>query len=287
MRVYISVDLEGVNGICHSSHTQPGEPAYERGVQLMHNELNAVIRGAREGGATEVVVNDSHWDMRNVRPELLEPGTHLLTGWQKPYSMVSGIKGSGEALPLSEGNFDVAFFLGYHAKAGDQRGVLSHTYRSQVFLDVQLNGISVGETGINAALAGHFGVPVGLITGDDVVCAEATALLGPLKCVTVKKALSRYAAIFRPYQEVLDELKQAAISTLSDRSHWKLYKSTLPATFKITTIDPAMADAAELLPMVRRLDGRTVEFSHEDYSVLFRLMLAIGALGASRRDPHF
>jgi len=276
MRVYISVDLEGINGVCHSSHTQPGEPGYERGVQLMHAETNAVIQGARAGGATEVIVNDSHWDARNLRTELLEPGTTLVTGWQKPYSMVSQVSGN-----------DCAFFIGYHCMAGKARAVLSHTYRAQVFYDVKLNGKSVGETGLNAALAAHFKVPVALVTGDDATCEEANDELPGVKTVTVKHAVSRYAAIFRPHQDVLNELKQAAMSALKDQKFWKLYNTALPATLTVTTIDTAMADAAELLPMVKRVNDRTVELTHDDYSVLFRLMLAIGALGASRRDPHF
>jgi len=287
MRVYISVDLEGINGVCHSSHTQPGEPGYERGVQLMHAETNAVIKGAREAGATEIVVNDSHYDMRNLRSELLEPGTSIVTGWQKPYSMVSGVSGNVAGIAISEKPFDCAFFVGYHAMAGKARAVLSHTYRAQVFFDVKLNGESVGETVLNAALAGHHGVPIALVTGDDAVCEEATAQLGPVPCVAVKTAVSRYAAVFRPHLEVLSDLKQGAFRALSDRSQWKLYKAAKPSILTITTIDTAMADAAELLPMVKRVSDRTVELSHDDYSILFRLMLAVGALGASRRDPHF
>lgn len=289
MRVYISVDLEGINGICHSSHTQPGEPGYERGVQLMHAETNAVIQGARAGGATDIVVNDSHWDMRNLRTELLEPGTSIVTGWQKPFSMVSGVSGNVAGLPINtmDKPFDCAFFIGYHCRAGVARGVLSHTYRAQVFYDVKLNGESVGETALNAALAAHYGVPIALVTGDDALCEEATAQLNGVNCVAVKQAVSRYAAIFRPHQDVLSDLKAAAKRVLKDRSNWKLYNLALPATLTVTTIDTAMADAAELLPMVKRLSDRTVELSHDDYSVLFRLMLAIGALGASRKDPHF
>jgi D-amino peptidase len=287
MRVYISVDLEGINGICHSSQTQPNEPGYARGIELMHAETNAVIRGARKGGATEVVVNDSHWDMRNIRQELLEPGTTVVTGWQKPFSMVSGVSGKIGETSLGDGNFDVAFFVGYHGMAGKARAVLSHTYRAQVFLEVKLNGQPVGETGLNAALAGHFGVPIGLVTGDDAVCEEATALLGALECVAVKKAISRYAASFRPQQEVLNDLEAAAERVLKNKQKWRLFKSTPTSTLLITTIDPAMADAAELLPSIRRLSDRTIEVTHDDYSVLFRLMLAIGALGASRKDPYF
>jgi len=277
MRIYMSVDLEGVNSIVHSSQTQPGEPGYERAVQLMHQEANAVIQGALAAGATSIVVNDAHWDMRNLRPELLLAPAVLITGWQKPFSMVSGINGRAEA----------AMFVGYHSRAGTARGVLSHTYRAQVFLDIKLNGQSVGETGLNAALAGWFGVPVALVSGDDAVCDEATKLLGPIACVPVKTAVSRYSAVCRAQEEVLASLRQKAEQCLQNPASWQLYKPPSPSTLTITMTDTAMADGAELLPMVKRTSDRDVEITDDDYSVLFRLMLAIGAIGASRKDPYF
>lgn len=287
MKIYISADLEGIGGICHSSQTQPGEPGYERAIALMHDEVNAVIRGARSQGASEVVVNDSHWDMRNLKSERLEPGTVLVSGWQKPYSMVAGIPGAAGLAFVTSGQFDAAYFVGYHAMAGTARGVLSHTYRAQVFLDIQLNGQPVGETGLNAALAGWYGVPVAFVSGDDAVCEEAEGFLGSIHCVTVKKAVSRYSAVFLPQAEVLAQLETTAGQALKDRSGWRLYRPPSPSTLAITLTDTAMADAAELLPMVRRLTDRQIELSHDDYSVLFKLMLAIGAIGASRKDPYF
>lgn len=277
MHVYLSVDLEGMNGVMHSSQTQPGEPGYERAIALMHQETNAVIEGALEAGAKSVLVNDSHWDMRNLRPELLAPGATLLSGWQKPFSMVSGLTDQVSA----------ACFVGYHSRAGTARGVLSHTYRAQVFFDVKLNGQSVGETGLNAALAGWFGVPIALVTGDDAACNEATELLGPVACVPVKTAVSRYSAVSSPQSEVLERLRSKAKEALKNREGWRLFRPPSPSTLSITMFDPAMADGAELLPMVKRTDDRTVEFSADDYSVLFKLMLAVGVIGASRRDPYF
>lgn len=278
MRVYISADLEGVNGVVHSSQTQPGEPGYERAVDLMHAELSAVIEGARSGGADEVVVADAHWDARNLRHELLPEGTTLLTGWQRPYSMMSGIHA---------GSFDCIFFTGYHARAGVARGVLSHTYRAKVFLEVCLNGIPVGETGLNAALAGRFGVPVALVTGDDAACAEATELLGGVRSVAVKQAVSRYSAFCQSQDVTIASLRAAAARALSDKGLWRLFVPPSPSTLSITLACPSMADGAELLPQVTRVSDSSIEVSDADYSVLFKLMLAIGVLGASRRDPHF
>ncbi len=279
MRAYISVDLEGVNGILHSSQTQPNEPGYGRALELMHEETNAVIEGLLAGGVDDILVNDSHWDMRNLHIEKLHQhhGVAVRSGWQKPFSMVSGIDPA-----------DFAVFVGYHARAGHATGVLSHTYRAQIFFEVKLNGQPVGETGLNAALAGHFGVPVALVTGDDCVCEEARTLLGNIVTAQVKTAVSRYAAVFNPHQENLKLLKKKAQEAASNKAHWQLFQAKGGAAeIEITFFDPSMADAAELIPQVKRLSARTVSLHGDDYASNFRLMLAVGALGASRRDPYF
>lgn len=287
MKIYISADLEGVNGIVHSSQTQPEEPGYERSVTLMHKELSAVIEGIYSaGGVTDIFVADAHWDGRNLRQELLPKGVSLISGWQRPFSMMSGVAGKIASKQVVDRGFDGVFFVGYHARSGSACAVLSHTYRAQVFLDVKLNGVSVGETGLNAALAGYFGVPVAFLSGDDAACNEARNLLGSLTCVPVKKAISRYSAVFPPQIETLESLRHGAIEAIQKRDYWNIFNPPRPSTLTITLFDPAMADAAELLPEVKRVDDRIVEFSHDDYSVLFRLFLAIGVLGASRKDPY-
>lgn len=288
MRIYISADLEGVNGIVHSSQTQPGEPGYERGVQLMHQEVNAVIEGIQAAGATEIYVADAHWDARNLRIELLSPGVHLISGWQRPFSMVSGVSGSIGNKKLVDNSFDGAFFVGYHARSGVACGVLSHTYRAQVYVDIRLNGVSVGETGLNAALAGFHGVPMAFLSGDDTACAEAHDLLGPrLTTVAVKRAISRYSAVCRPAGESLAALRQGAMEAMNKRDYWSVYTLPKPITISMTMFDPSMADAAELLPQVKRVDDRTVEITEDNYSVLFKLMLACGVLAANRKDSYF
>jgi D-amino peptidase len=282
MKAYISVDLEGINGIIHSSQTQPTEPGYSRALGLMHDETNAVIKGLLRAGVSEIVVNDSHWDMRNLHLERLhsDKAVYLRSGWQKPFSMVSGLNES-DCRP------DFTVFLGYHARAGHATGVLSHTYRAQIFFDVLLNGTPVGETGLNAALAGHFGVPVALVTGDDVVCAEAHELLGNIITCQMKEAVSRYSAVFPDYQSTLAKLEETAFTAAQQKENWQLFQAATPAKITITMFDPAMADAAELIPQIKRLGSRQIEIESTDYSQAFRLMLAVGALGASRKDPHF
>lgn len=279
MRAYISVDLEGINGVCHSSQTQPGEPGYERSIKLMHQETNAVIEGLVKAGCTDILVNDSHWDMRNLRIEQLHPKAHLTSGWQKPFSMVSGVHAAEKP--------DFACFIGYHARSGCATGVLSHTYRAQVFRDVRINDVLVGETGLNAYLAGAFGVPIALITGDDALAKECTELMGEVSCVVVKQAVSRYSACFKPQEEVLKHLEDCARIAAINKKGWNLLKPPAPAKLTITLADTSMADACELIPNVKRLNDRDVEFEDQDYKAVFRVMLALGALGASRKDPFF
>ena len=276
MRIYLSVDMEGIHGIVHSIQTQPGERGYETALRWMHEDVNAVAEAAFEAGAKEVYINDSHWDMKNLNPDLVHPKCHLISGWHKPYSMVTGVRGHQAAL-----------FVGYHAKVGTAKGILSHTYRAKVFFDVRLNGVSVGEAGLNAALAGWFNVPIALVTGDTAACVETKTLIGDIHSVVVKDGVSRYAGVCFPREDVLASLRDTTIKALKDQNSWKLYKPSAPYTIGITMVDPAMADAAELLPIIKRTGDRDIEITHDDFSKAFQTMLAVGALGQSRIDNWF
>ncbi len=186
MKVYISADMEGTSGIVHSDQTDPAHPEYQRCRQWMLGEVNAAVEGALKGGAKEVLVNDSHWNMRNLLIDELHPEAVLLSGAPKPYSMMAGI----------DQGFDAVFFTGYHARAGSSFANIDHTYNGpDTVQGVWLNGIEVGEYGINAALAGYYGVPVALMTGDQTACAQAKELLGAdLETVVVKEATGRVSA---------------------------------------------------------------------------------------------
>src|SRR2546422_9501739 len=180
--------MEGIAGVVHESQTDPVDPRataeYARFRRLMTAEANAAVEGALAAGATKVLVNDSHWFMRNLLAEELHPGAELLSGDPKPSSKVQGI----------EDVFDAALFIGYHARAGTRTAILDHTYADRV-AEVRLNGRAVGELGLNAALAGAHGVAVALVSGDAALAAEAKQLLGDaVTTVVVKQAVSRHAA---------------------------------------------------------------------------------------------
>lgn len=189
-KVYISVDLEGISGINGDDQTSAGQAEYARGRKLMAEDANAAIRGAFAGGATEVVVNDSHGGQRNLLPEDLDPRARLISHSFKRHGMVEGLDES----------FDSILFIGYHARAGAARGLFAHT-GSGVVRDLQLNGVAVGEGGINAAMAAWYGVAVALVTGDDTAVEEVKALVPGVKGVTVKRAINTRAVELLPLAE--------------------------------------------------------------------------------------
>jgi D-amino peptidase len=198
-KVYISVDLEGISGINGDDQTSAGQPEYARARKLMAEDANAAIRGAFEGGASDVLVNDSHGGQRNLLPEDLDPRARLITHSFKRHGMMEGLDES----------FDAVIFVGYHAKADSPRGLFAHT-GSGVVRDLQINGRSVGEGGMNAALAAWFGVPVVAASGDDVAVAEIRESVPAVRGVVVKRALNVRAAELKPLQAARREIQEAA-----------------------------------------------------------------------------
>lgn len=198
-KVYISVDMEGISGVNGDDQTSAGQPEYGRARKLMAEDANAAIRGAFEGGATDVLVNDSHGSQRNLLPEDLDPRARLISHSFKRHGMMEGLDES----------FDAVIFVGYHAKADAPRGLFAHT-GSGVVRDLQINGRSVGEGGTNAALAAWFGVPVVSISGDDVAIAEVKESVAGVRGVAVKRAINIRAVELKPLQTAHKEIQDAA-----------------------------------------------------------------------------
>src|SRR5262245_24475255 len=183
-KVFLSFDMEGVAGIVDWDQCVGQGAAYEIGRRLTLGEVNAAIDGAVDAGATELLVNDSHWTMQNLPPDELHGGAGYLSGRHKPLYMMQGLDAS----------FDGAFYVGYHGSISGSSAILSHTYNPAVVSHVELNGVRVGESGINALVAMHHGVPVGLITGDRQTAEETEKLLPEAERVIVKESVSRFAA---------------------------------------------------------------------------------------------
>lgn len=198
-KVYISVDMEGISGVNGDDQTAAGQAEYGRARKLMAEDANAAIRGAFDGGATDVLVNDSHGGQRNLLPEDLDPRARLISHSFKRHGMMEGLDES----------FDAVIFVGYHAKADAPRGLFAHT-GSGVVRDLQINGQSVGEGGMNAALAAWFGVPVVAVSGDDVAIAEVKAVVPGIRGVAVKRAINIRAVELRPLAMARREIQEAA-----------------------------------------------------------------------------
>lgn len=199
VKVYISVDMEGISGLNGDDQLSAGQPEYGRARKLMAEDANAAIRGAFEAGATEVVVNDSHGRMRNLLPEDLDPRASLISHNFKQYGMMEGLDES----------FHAVIFVGYHAKANSPRGLFAHT-GSGVVRDLQINGKSVGEGGMNAALAAWYGVPVVAVSGDDAAVAEIKELVPNVLTATVKRAINIRAVELKPLPVARKEIQEAA-----------------------------------------------------------------------------
>lgn len=278
MRIYVSVDMEGLAGVAHPHQVVFGRDGidrtdYDRSRALMAGETNAAIEAAFEGGAREVVVNDSHWQMRNLRAEDLAEGARLIIG-DKPLSMTQGIGGPGD------GAFDGAAFIGYHAGAGHPSGVIGHTYSSATVLEVRVNGLPHNEAGLNAIRLGHHGVPVILVAGDDALAGEVEQLLPWVERVVVKRALGSQVAESMSPHEAKVAIREGMRRALGRLGEMRTYEPVLPLAGEIDFRLPTMADYAAVLPGVERLAPRTVGFGAPDGDAFFRLFLSLTRLAA-------
>lgn len=267
MRVYLSVDMEGLAGVSHPAQTYFGRDGvdradYDRSRGLMAGETNAAIQGALAAGATEVVVNDSHWQMRNLRAEDLDPEARLIIG-DKPYSMTEGI-----------GRFDAAAFIGYHAGAGHPVGVIGHTYSSVAIMEVRIDGVPHNEAGLNALRLAEHGVPVVLVAGDDALAGEIEQLLPWAERVVVKRALGAHVAESLSPERAQSEIRDAMGRALARLGEMQLYRRQGPIRCEIDLRQPVMADYVSVMPVIERVGPRTVAFEADDGETLFRWFVA-------------
>ena len=279
MRVYLSVDMEGLAGVAHPHQVVHGRDAidrvdYDRSRALMAGETNAAVEAALAAGADEVVVNDSHWQMRNLRAEDLHPAARLIIG-DKPFSMTQGI-GRGRDEP-----FDAAAFIGYHAGAGHPTGVIGHTYSSASVLELRVEDVPHNEAAINALRLGHFGVPVVLVAGDDALAGEVEALLPWAERVVVKQAHG-----YGVGESLSPEAARTAIGdgmrrALARLNQMPIYRPEPPLRAELDFRLPSMADYAAVLPAVDRIGPRTVGFRAHDGDALFRTFISLVRLAAT------
>jgi D-amino peptidase len=270
-KIYISADMEGLAGVVTDEQLGPTGFEYERFRRFMTEEVLAAIEGARAAGAGEILVSDSHGNGQNLLIEMIPDDVEVVRSWPRPLMMMEGIDDS----------FDGAIFIGYHAGTTNPDGVRAHTMSSARLADVRINGVSVPEAGINAAIAGHFGVPVIMLSGDDAIAAEARAIIGGIETAVVKQAISFHAA-----RTLTPAAAQALIRDSAERAvlridEFRPYTPQTPITAEVRFKNYRPSQLLALLPMFERPDAHSVRFTGIDMlevSRVFEFILDFGAV---------
>jgi D-amino peptidase len=273
MKILIATDMEGITGVTTWDQVTPGHAEYARFRRLMTQDVNAAVRGVFDGGADEVVIADGHWNGSNILVEELDSRARLNTGSPSPFSMMQGIDDS----------VDGVMFVGYHARNGSPNAILDHTWSSRTVANVWLNDSLTGEYGLNAAVAGHFGVPVIMVSGDQTACAQVTELLGDVETAVVKQASSRFAA-----ECLAPQVTQETICLSAERAVQRLAEGSVPDPFVVDTpvtvtvefFTSDMADRATRIPFTKR-EGTSVSLTAPEMTSVYNgframVMLALG-----------
>lgn len=262
LKIYISADMEGVVGVVTDEQLGPSGFEYERYREFMTAEVNAAIEAATESGATEIVVSDSHGNGQNLLIEKLPKNVLLIRSWPRPLMMMQGI----------DETFDGVIFLGYHSSTSNTEGVRAHTMSSARFADVRLNGISMSEAGMNAAIAGHFGVPVVMISGDDATVREATSLLGNIEGAVVKWAYGFHSAKTLMPEAAYHLIRDKVRIAIRRIKEFKPYKLSTPLRLEVRFKNYRPSEILSYLPIVERVDSHSIRFVGKDITEVSRFL---------------
>jgi D-amino peptidase len=261
-KIFVSVDMEGIAGVVSNEQLGPPGFEYERFRQFMTEETSVALAAAREAGATEFVVSDSHGNMQNLLVEKLPKDVLVVRSAPRPLMMMQGLDES----------FDGVIFIGYHASTTNPEGVRAHTMSSATLADVRLNGVSVPEAAFNAAIAGHFGVPVLAITGDDVIVKEARGLLGDVEGAVVKWAYGFHSAKTLTPEAARDVIREKVKAAMARRGSFRPYVVKTPVELEVRFKNYRPAEVLSYLPIVKRVDAHAVRFVGRDMLEVSRFM---------------
>jgi len=265
MKLFLSTDFEGTSGIVAWEQIMEGQAEYAQGRKLLTDEVNAVITGAQDAGASAFVVNDAHSVMRNLHPQDLAGRATLITGRHKPLYMMQGLDDS----------FDGACFVSYHGSIGAEHAVLSHTYNPGAIWEVRINGEVVGESGLNALVAAHYGVPIIFVSGDEATANEAQLVAPEAEKVIVKQSLGRFAAAHIHPAIACEMLRAGAARAVQNISAMLPPSFTLPVTIEVTFLVADMAEMACWIRDVERVSARTVQLVGENLLDLYRTFVTV------------
>ncbi|WP_035803199.1 M55 family metallopeptidase [Kitasatospora mediocidica] len=271
MKIFISSDMEGTAGVADWEQCRATGPSYPYFCELLQGEVNAAIEGAMTGGADAFLVNDSHGAMANLRPDALAGRARYLSGRHKPLYMMQGLDAS----------FDAVFFVSYHGSMGGPSSVLSHTYNPRAIAEARLNGVPVGESGINALVALGHGVPVVLITGDPTTAEEARPFVPGIHAAVVKTSVSRYAADSMHPEEARELIRATALEAVRGLPQAAPPAIELPARLDIRLRNADLAEMATWITGVVRDDELSVHITDDDPIRLYRTFVAMVLLTRS------
>jgi len=250
LKVYISADMEGVVGTVTSDQLGPAGFEYQRFREIMTAEVNAAIEAARAAGATEILVSDSHGNGENLLMERLPSDIELVRSWPRPLGMMEGI----------DSTFDAVLFIGYHASTSNPHGVRAHTMSSANLTALRLNGQNMPEAGVSAAIAGDFGVPVVMLSGDDAIAEEARALLGDLETAVTKRAISFHSARTLMPDASYALIREKVAAALGRLDDFRAYRLQGPISLEISFKNYVPAEVLAYLPDVERVDSHTIRY---------------------------
>lgn len=263
-RIYISIDAEGLPGIFHSAQLTPKGFLFSELRDVMTRIVKAVVEELNNLGYREVWVADSHGFMGNINYLDLPPNTVLIRGYLRPIPMVTAI----------DRGFDAAMFIGYHSAAGTPRSVFDHTFSGMAFSEVRIGGVRVSEFYINALVAGHYGVPVILVAGDDKLRSEVEQRAPWATYVVLKESLSRWATICSSLNQVIEKLRQGVREAVDKlrKGEVSVVKASYPIDVEFVLRRTEFADAAETIPGIERVDAYTVRYRARDPIELYKVM---------------
>ena len=276
MKVLISLDMEGISGIVSRQETLPAGQFYRECRRWYTWDANAAVEGVLAGGATEIVLIDPHHQL-NILWHELHPKAELVRRDLISHCPLYILEGLDET-------FDVVLFVGQHTRYGHARGVLSHTI-TRPFAHVRVNGELVNEAKLATAMAGHIGVPVGLLTGDDATCEEIKAWLPQIETAVVKYAVDTYAALCLPKEEAHERIRQAAQRAVEKAPTLKPFTFASPTQLEVDLLSPPAAARLTLLPGVQRTGDLTVRYTSENFENVWRILWAMVFIASKTRDP--
>ncbi|MDZ7296144.1 MAG: M55 family metallopeptidase [candidate division KSB1 bacterium] len=253
LRVFVSVDMEGISGVVNWEEVDRSGKDYDYFRRLMTKEASAAVEGALAAGATEILVRDSHGSARNILPEELHPAARLLRDWS------GGFKGMMEGI---DETFSAVIFVGYHAKAGTPNALLEHTMSGNI-ADLSINGISLPEAGLNALIAGHYNVPVVFVAGDKAICEQVKQLLGNVETVAVKEGIGNAALCLHP-EVAREKIRQGVTRALQNLTQYKPFKLKAPYTMVLKLKREELVHEKSLYPGAKRTGDWELTFTSND-----------------------